>query len=122
MDNFHGQMVGGCEYALSVQTTVVSRRPDRVIVDAGSKSVGDGEISSIAWHCLPTVRFDEEHGIFDATGGSALGVGDVVSLVPGCAPSTVNWFDAFHVVEDDVVVGVWPVIPRGPGHHGLAEA
>ena len=36
MDNFHGQMVGGFEHALTVQTTVVSRRPDRVIVDAGS--------------------------------------------------------------------------------------
>jgi D-serine deaminase-like pyridoxal phosphate-dependent protein len=122
MDNFHGQMVGGFEFALSVETTVVSRRPDRVIVDAGSKSVGDGEISSITGHPLPTVRFDEEHGVFDATGGSALRVGDVVSLVPGYAPSTVNWYDAFHVVEDDVVVDVWPVIPRGPGHHGLAEA
>ena len=122
MDNFHGQMVGGFEHALTVQTTVVSRRPDRVIVDAGSKSVGDGEISSIVGHPLPTVRFDEEHGIFDATGGSALKVGDVVSLVPGYSPSTVNWYDAFHVVEDDVVVDIWPVIPRGPGHHGLAEA
>ena len=122
MDNFHGQMVGGFEHALTVQTTVVSRRPDRVIVDAGSKSVGDGEISSIAGHPLPTVRFDEEHGVFDATDGSALKVGDSVALVPGYSPSTVNWYDAFHVVEDDVVVDIWPVIPRGPGYHGLVDA
>ena len=33
-------------------------------------------------------------------------------------PSTVNMYDAYHVVED-VVVDIWPVIPRGPGHHGL---
>ena len=44
------------------------------------------------------------------------------SSCPGYSPSTVNWYDAFHVVEDDVVVDIWPVIPRGPGHHGLIHA
>jgi D-serine deaminase-like pyridoxal phosphate-dependent protein len=119
MDNFHGAMVGGFEHSLTVQATVVSRRPDRVIVDAGNKSVGAGEIASISGHPLVPFRFDEEHGIFDATAGSTLRLGDVVRLIPGYSPSTVNWFDAFHVVEDEVVVDIWPVIPRGPGHHGL---
>jgi hypothetical protein len=31
----------------------------------------------------------------------------------------VNWYDAYHVVRDDTVVDIWPVLPRGPGHHGL---
>jgi D-serine deaminase-like pyridoxal phosphate-dependent protein len=119
MDNFHGVMVGGFEHSLTVQATVVSRRPDRVIVDAGNKSVGAGDLASIEGHPLRPFRFDEEHGIFDATAGSTLKLGDIVRLVPGYSPSTVNWFDAFHVVENDVVVDVWPVIPRGPGHHGL---
>jgi len=48
------------------------------------------------------LRFDEEHGIFDAAGGSPLRVGDPVGLVPGYSPSTVNWYDA---------------LPRGPGRH-----
>jgi D-serine deaminase-like pyridoxal phosphate-dependent protein len=119
MDNFHGAMVGGFEHSLTVQATVVSRRPDRVIVDAGNKSVGAGDLASIEGHPLRPFRFDEEHGIFDASAGSTLKLGDIVRLVPGYSPSTVNWFDAFHVVEDEVVVDVWPVIPRGPGHHGL---
>ena len=122
MDNFHGRMVGGFEHSLTVQATVISRRPDRVIVDAGNKSMGAGDLASIVGHPSPAFRFDEEHGIFDATGGTSLRVGDIVSLVPGYSPSTVNWYDAFHVVEDDVVVDIWPVIPRGPGHHGLVEA
>ena len=122
MDNFHGRMVGGFEHSLTVQATVISRRPDRVIVDAGNKSMGAGDLATIVGHPLPSFRFDEEHGIFDASGGSSLKVGDTVSLVPGYSPSTVNWYDAFHVVEDDVVVDIWPVIPRGPGHHGLVEA
>ena len=52
--------------------------------------------------------------------GSPLRVGDSVALVPGYSPSTVNWYDAYHVVQQDVVVDVWPIVPRGPGHHGLA--
>ena len=122
MDNFHGRMVGGFEHSLTVQATVISRRPDRIIVDAGGKSMGAGDMATIVGHPLPSFRFDEEHGVFDATAGTTLRVGDSVSLIPGYSPSTVNWYDAYHVVEDDVVVDIWPVIPRGPGHHGLAGA
>lgn len=43
----------------------------------------------------------------------------MVELIPGCAPGTVDWYDAHAVVEDDGVVDIWPVIPRGPGHGGL---
>jgi D-serine deaminase-like pyridoxal phosphate-dependent protein len=120
MDNFHAAMVGGFEHSLTVQTTVISRRPNRVIVDAGSKAVGDGEMSSIVGHAEEPFRFDEEHGIFTASGATGLHLGDSVSLVPGYSPSTVNLYDAYHVVEDDRVVDIWPVIPRGPGHQGLA--
>lgn len=77
---------------------------------------------TIIGHELPAFRSDEEHGLFSAPEGSPLKVGDRVSLVPGYSPSTVNFYDAFHVVQDDVVVDIWPVIPRGPGHHGLAPA
>jgi D-serine deaminase-like pyridoxal phosphate-dependent protein len=120
MDNFHGVMVPGFEHALTVAATVISRQSGRVIVDAGNKSVADPADVTIAGHGLPVVRFDEEHGIFDAGGGSALRVGDPVTLIPGYSPGTVNWYDAYHVVQGGVVVDIWPVIPRGPGHHGLA--
>jgi D-serine deaminase-like pyridoxal phosphate-dependent protein len=121
MDNFHGVMVPGFEHSLTIQATVISRQSGKVIVDAGSKSVADPADVSMVGHDLPVFRFDEEHGIFDATGGSALRVGDAVALVPGYSPSTVNWYDAYHVVQDDVVVDIWPVIPRGPGHHGISD-
>jgi D-serine deaminase-like pyridoxal phosphate-dependent protein len=119
MDVFHGSMVGGFENGVLVATTVISRRPDRVVLDAGNKSIGAPGLARIVGHDLVNHRFDEEHGIFIATETTPLRVGDVVELVPGYAPSTVNWYDAFHVVEDDIVVDIWPVIPRGPGHHGL---
>jgi D-serine deaminase-like pyridoxal phosphate-dependent protein len=119
MDEFHGAMVGDFEHAVTVAATVISRPGNRVIVDAGSKSMGAPSLATIVGHDLPNFRFDEEHGIFDAKGGTNLRVGDVVELVPGYAPATVNWYDAYHVVENDRVVDIWPVIPRGPGHGGL---
>lgn len=119
MDNFHGAMVGDFEHAVTVLATVVSRPPDRVIVDAGNKSMGAPSLASIIGYDLPVLRFDEEHGVFEATPDTKLRVGDVVELVPGYAPGTVNWYDAYHVVEDDRVIDIWPVIPRGPGHGGL---
>jgi D-serine deaminase-like pyridoxal phosphate-dependent protein len=120
MDNFHGAMVPGFEHSLTIQATVISRRSGKVIVDAGNKSVAAPAHVTICGHGHPVIRFDEEHGIFGAAGGSALAVGDQVTLVPGYSPGTVNMYDAYHVVRDGVVVDVWPVVPRGPGHHGLA--
>jgi D-serine deaminase-like pyridoxal phosphate-dependent protein len=119
MDVFHGSMVGGFEHSVLVSSTVISRRPDRVVLDAGNKSIGAPGLARIVGHDLVNHRFDEEHGIFVADETTSLRVGDVVELVPGYAPSTINWYDAFHVVEDGVVVDIGPVIPRGPGHHGL---
>ena len=119
MDEFHGAMVGDFERALTVAATVISRPPDRVIVDAGNKSMGAPALARIAGSDLPAFRFDEEHGIFEATPEAPLKVGDVVELSPGYAPATVNWYDAYHVLEGDEVVDIWPVVPRGPGHGGL---
>ena len=119
MDNFHRAMVGDFEQGLTVLATVVSRPPDRVIIDAGSKSMGASDLAIIKGHDLPVLRFDEEHGIFKAAADDGLEVGDVVELVPGYAPATVNWYDAYHVVEEEHVIDIWPVIPRGPGHGGL---
>src|SRR5580692_11077601 len=121
MDNFHGKMVPHFEHSLTIQATVISRQSGKVIVDAGNKSVADPADVTITGHDLPVVRFDEEHGIFDAAGGSPLRVGDPVALVPGYSPSTVNWYDAYHVVHEDIVVDIWPIIPRGPGHHGISD-
>ena len=119
MDNFHFPMAGDFEKALTVLATVISRPPDRVIVDTGNKSLGAPALSTIRGHDLKGFRFDEEHGVFVADASYPLHVGDVVELVPGYAPGTVNWYDAYHVVEGDRVTDIWPVIPRGPGHGGL---
>jgi D-serine deaminase-like pyridoxal phosphate-dependent protein len=119
MDNYHGQMVPGFEHSLTVQASVISRQSGKVIVDAGNKSIADPANVTMVGHPHTSFRFDEEHGVFAAPDGSSLRVGDSVALVPGYSPTTVNWYDVYHVVRDDVVVDIWPIIPRGPGHHGL---
>jgi D-serine deaminase-like pyridoxal phosphate-dependent protein len=83
--------------------------------------MGAPALASIRGYDLPVLRSDEEHGVFVATPETRLKVGDVVEVVPGYTPGTVNWYDAYHVVEDDHVVDIWPVIPRGPGHIGLVQ-
>jgi D-serine deaminase-like pyridoxal phosphate-dependent protein len=120
MDNYHGQMVPGFEHSLTVQASVISRQSGKVIVDAGNKSIADPANVTMVGYPHTSFRFDEEHGVFAAPDGSSLRVGDSVALVPGYSPTTVNWYDVYHVVRDDVVVDIWPIIPRGPGHHGLA--
>jgi D-serine deaminase-like pyridoxal phosphate-dependent protein len=119
-DRFHSGVEGGFEPALHVLATVISRHKERLVVDAGNKSVAAAELTEIAGRDLANLGFDEEHGRFAAPDDGSLRIGDVVQLLPGYAPSTVNMYDAYHVVEDGVVVDIWPIIPRGPGHHGLA--
>jgi D-serine deaminase-like pyridoxal phosphate-dependent protein len=122
MDNFHGRRVpGGFEHALTIATTVISRPPNRLIVDAGNKSVGIGGGPSLMGVDLEVLHFHEEHGVFVAGADVNLPVGSWLRLVPGYAPATVNMYDNYFVVVDDLVVDVWPVFPRGPGHNGLVE-
>jgi len=122
MDNFHGRRVtGGFEYALTVAATVISRPANRLILDAGNKSIGVGGGPSLVGSELEAFRFDEEHGIFVAGPDVDVPVGAWMRLIPGYAPGTVNMYDNYYVVADDEVVDVWPVFPRGPGHNGLTQ-
>jgi D-serine deaminase-like pyridoxal phosphate-dependent protein len=118
MDAFHSGLEGGFEHAVHIGTRVISRAPGRLIVDVGSKTVAAATLARLVGYDLPVFRFDEEHGIFDATAPEPR-VGSYLRLVPGYGPSTIASFDVFHVLEEDRVVDVWPVIPRGPGHVGL---
>ena len=120
MDSEYARMSHGFEHALFVQATVISRSAGRIVVDAGSKSIGDGMLATI----VGTGRGTDPHRrgarhLQRRKSGPTRSVGDRVRLVPGYAPATVNLYDAYHVVADDVVVDVWPITPRGPGHGGF---
>ena len=123
MDNFHGNLVPGFSRALTVLGTVIIQHDNSIVLDSGRKSVGiDFVLPTMLEYPFYQARyFAEEHAIFDVDERCTLKYGDTAELIPGYAPSTVNLYDAYHVVENDVVVDIWPIIPRGPGHVGLLK-
>jgi D-serine deaminase-like pyridoxal phosphate-dependent protein len=121
MDMFHGNLVPGFARALTVLGCVVCQHGDTLVLDSGRKSIGiDFAAPVMVPYPFYEARFfAEEHALFDVDHRCKLALGDTVELVPGYAPSTVNLYDAYHVVEGGVVTDIWPVIPRGPGHLGM---
>lgn len=121
MDNFHGNLVAGFSRSLTVLSTVIIKHGNTIVMDSGTKAVGTDYVKpTMAEYPDYQARgFHEEHALFDVDDRCKLKYGDTVEFIPGYAPSTVNLYDAYHVVEDDVVVDIWPIIPRGPGHLGM---
>jgi D-serine deaminase-like pyridoxal phosphate-dependent protein len=126
MDDYHYLMEPRFKKATTAVVTVISRRPDRVVLDLGKKTFGAADVGNLpayprifGWEGLRPYRFDEEHATYEADDACALKVGDVVDFHLGYTPFAVNYFDAYHVVEDSTVVDIWPIMPRGPLHGGL---
>ena len=121
MDNFHGNLVPGFSRALTVLGTAVIQHGNTIVLDAGRKSVGIDFVlpTMIDYPFYQARYFAEEHALFDVDERCRMKLGDTMELTPGYAPSTVNLYDAYHVVEKDVVVDIWPIVPRGAGHGGM---
>jgi D-serine deaminase-like pyridoxal phosphate-dependent protein len=118
MDGYHAGLEPRFKQATTVLGTVISRRADRIVTDAGKKTVGATE-ARLRDYDFSVYRYDEEHGIFNIDGSCPLNVGDTVELLCGYTPFAVSYFDVYHVVENGRVVDIWPVMPRGPEHGGL---
>lgn len=119
MDAFHRALVPGFEVGLTVLATVVSVTDDMAVIDCGRKSIGiDRAIPEVAGG-LGEIRFEhgeffihEEHTVLTIAPGIRLRIGDHVELIPGYAPTTVNLYDIYFVVVEDMVVDVWPIVGR----------
>ena len=124
MDNFHGNLVPGFSKSLTVLGTVVIQHGDTIVFDCGRKSVSIEFVqpTMVDYPFYAARYFAEEHAVFDVDKRCNLNLGDTMEFVPGYAPTTVNLYDAYHVIEGGVVVDIWPIIPRGPGHGGLQAA
>jgi D-serine deaminase-like pyridoxal phosphate-dependent protein len=114
MDAFHAPLVSGFGTALTVAATAVSVHGSSVVFDAGRKSIG----ADLRPPAAPTPGAElafihEEHvGFRFPVDAAPYRVGDRVRLVPGYAPTTVNLFGSYLVVQDDEVIDVWPVRAR----------
>jgi D-serine deaminase-like pyridoxal phosphate-dependent protein len=126
MDDYHHLMEPRFQKATSAVVTVISRRRDRIVLDLGKKTFGAADVGNIPAYPrikghegLKPYRFDEEHATYEVDDSCPLRVGDVVDFHLGYTPFAVNYFDAYHVVEGDIVIDVWPIMPRGPQDIGL---
>jgi D-serine deaminase-like pyridoxal phosphate-dependent protein len=123
MDAEYAQVLGApgqpspFEVSLFVQTAVVSANAaDWVTVDGGTKCFAtDAGVPLVARGADPASRyafFGDEHGKL-LFAGARPALGERVEFVtPHCDP-TVNLHDAYHVVDGDTLVAIWPVDARG---------
>ena len=110
------------ECAAFVITTVVSRpAPDRVIIDAGSKTLSaDQSLSKLGGYGLvlggrgfQVVRLSEEHGVVQIDPDSNISIGEQLLVVPNHICPAVNLSDHLVTVRQGSVVGEIPVLARG---------
>lgn len=103
--------------ALTVLSTVISKpAADRVVVDAGSKSISlDVDRMPIPKNRddLSYVRASEEHGWIDVSDASDLAVGDRIEFIVPHVCTTINLHDTLVGARDGEVREVWDVQARG---------
>ena len=112
-----GPVFDDFEPSLTVLATVMSRpTADRVVLDAGLKALsndcGPAEILDvIGWEHTPA---GDEHGVLLRSGeGAPPRLGDVVRLLPSHCDTTVNLYDAYHVIRNGRLEAVWSIPGRG---------
>jgi D-serine deaminase-like pyridoxal phosphate-dependent protein len=120
MDVDYGQTRGvPYESALTALATVISRpAADRVIVDAGLKTLSDDSgparlADPAGWKYH---HAGDEHGILTidhVDGARELRVGDRVALVPSHIDTTVNLHDVLYAQRDGELETTWEIAARG---------
>jgi len=95
--------------ALTLLATVISRRGERAIIDAGMKSLTN-EFGPPVGKTFPVkvAGLSEEHGHL-AAGESSLAAGSKVELIPSHNDTTINLHSEYYVVRGDEVIATWPI-------------
>jgi D-serine deaminase-like pyridoxal phosphate-dependent protein len=107
--------------ALTVLATVTSRPSwaeanDLAVIDVGSKSMnsafGMPEVKALAGATV--LKLSQEHGRVRLQGEARnLKIGDKVELWVRNTNNTVNLYDKFYAIRDDIVEAVWEIPGRG---------
>jgi D-threonine aldolase len=95
--------------ALTLLTTVISRRGVRAVIDAGMKSLTN-EFGPPMGKDLPVkvTRLSEEHGHL-AAGESDIEAGSKLEIIPSHGDTTINLHSEYYVVRGDEVVARWAI-------------
>lgn len=101
--------------SLFVLTSVMSRRADFAVIDAGLKAHSiDSGFPGVAGR--PDLAFDspsDEHGVLRGSQGSLPALDEKLRLIPGHCDPTVNLYDWIIAVRGDKVADIWPIDGRG---------
>jgi D-threonine aldolase len=121
MDMAYGPLVPAFQPALTILGTVMSRNERTAVLDCGTKVMAmDLGRPALVEACATVRVVHEEHTLLDVQDDARLRVGEAVELIVGYCGGTVNLNDVYHVVENDQVVDVWPILARGPGRSLVA--
>ncbi len=116
MDTDYGRVQGlGFEPALGVLTSVVSKRANGAVVDAGFKalSTDSGPARPRDLDGAGYAPRGDEHGLVTFEAGNPLAIGDKLMLLPSHCDTTINLHDLYYVHRGGRVVAVWPIAARG---------
>lgn len=111
--------------SFKVLATVISKpSPDRLVIDAGSKTLaldkgahgaeivkGFGIITE--YPQLTIQRLSEEHGIVEVKGDKVPQIGEKLSIIPNHACTVVNLADQLILTEGNQVIDRWEIDARG---------
>lgn len=121
MDRFYGEechMADDFEYALTVVATVTSRPiPTRAIMDAGFKTMSDGESGRPIMLDHPGAELEylsAEHGNLTlAPEAQGIAIGDRLEWIPGYSDTTTFLHNHFIGLRGDRVAALIPLVGRG---------
>ncbi|TAH52874.1 MAG: hypothetical protein EYC68_05715 [Chloroflexota bacterium] len=106
--------------AQTILATVVAKHPDRLIFDAGSKTLSsdaapNGLFGTVKnFPNLEIWRLNEEHATVRIAGEGPLpNIGDKVEIIPNHACAVMNLHDSFVAVSQDQVIGEFEIQARG---------
>ncbi len=116
MDTSHAAIVPGFNFALTILATIISRHGQTTILDCGKKSIGLETPAPRLLDYASTVQYvAEEHTVLELNESAHLTVGGRVEVVPSYCPVAVNLHDVYFVVDEGIVVDIWPILARGAG-------
>jgi D-serine deaminase-like pyridoxal phosphate-dependent protein len=105
------------EYAMTIVATVVSRpAPNRIIVDAGHKTMNgnQGVPRPLGLEGVQRVGLSAEHGtIVLAEPNESLKVGDKLEFIVGYSDFTTYVHEEMYAIRRGLVEQVWPILGRG---------
>jgi D-serine deaminase-like pyridoxal phosphate-dependent protein len=116
MDAAYAPLSPAFRPALTILATVMSRQETTAVLDCGTKVVAvDLALPAPMDPNIKVREVHEEHTLLDVAADHPLRFGDRVELTVGYCGGTVNLHDAYHVVEQDRVTDIWPILARGDG-------